>query len=125
MIKVTEKYIDGVRFIDKLELVDTGDRRYGIPIHYVADRLLIQYGVALFLRTHGLTKVGESLERCAAIYVSGHVNPVLYFLAELLFKLYYKSVWWSYNNLRMFKQIPEANTFSWRYFTPYTWFKRK
>jgi hypothetical protein len=123
MIEITEKYVDGVRFIDKMRVLDMDERRFGIPVHYVDDLLGKQDGVAMFLRTHGLSKVGEAIERRADIYVSGPIDPILYWLGERFFRWYWKAVRWSYNNLRVFKQIPPGYMFSWRYFTPYVWFK--
>jgi hypothetical protein len=124
MLKTTVKYVDGVRFIDKVRFLDMDERRHGIPVHYVDDELLRNTdGLETVLKLHGLWKVDFAYERKASIYTHGWVNFVVFKIVDAVFTLYWPTIRWLYDNARIFKQIPTGTMFSWRYFTPYVWFK--
>ncbi len=122
MIEVTAKYVDGVNFIDKVKII-SWERRHGIPVQQVDYKVLKEPLVKSILKSLMLEEV--DYDPCCRItyFAQRPVNDYVFKLIKWSFSVYWYLVRWLYNNARMFKQIPSGEMFSWRYFTPYTWFK--
>lgn len=124
MIEVTVKYLEGLNFIADIKIVEPREKRNGVFIEYVDKKLLREAPeFKHILRAFGMRKTGDCLERGADIYTFYPWGYLQYKVIHLLVKVYWKAIFWLYNNARMFKQIPSGEMFSWSYFTPYTWVK--
>ncbi len=128
MIEVKAKYVDGVQFVNNVRITPPYEYEKGVRVEIVDRRMGKETEVLKVLRSLGLKQVGTDLSRRADIYASYPVNFIRYKITMFLWKSYWLSVWWLYDNTRMFKQIPAGEIFSLRYFTPYCWWiflKRK
>ena len=117
MLLITERCIDGIKFIDKIEVVEPIERRNGVEIEYVSDHILDE--VRPVLKILGYKLCGHSNHTNLYIFTRGHKRYYIYKIVEHLLHIYFHSIHWSYDNLRLFKEIPPAETFHWSYFTPY------
>ena len=122
MIEITTKTVDGVNFIFDFKIVEPRDKEYGLSIEYVDWRC--EKEVKPILYALGLRRIGERLERAVSIYAFYPWGYFQYKLIIGLARIYWRVIAWLYDNARLFKQIPEYERFSWKYFTPYTWLKR-
>lgn len=116
MIEVTTDYIDGVMFY-QFRLLKPEQKKLGIGIHRVDWKLRDRH-----LSLLGLRKVGQETYCRVDLYASMYPSYILsciYFLE----RGYWKTIRFLYDNARLFKQIPQGERFSWRYFTPYVWVK--
>lgn len=123
MIEISIKVIDGVNFIDNMKVLEPDSTWEGVPVHRVEGKYRHANDLLFGLRMLGLRKVGFDFSRRADLYTS---YPVDWFRAKVnhaFIVIYWAIIRWLYNNARFFKQIPESQPFSWRYFTPFTWFK--
>jgi len=120
MIEITIKHVDGIDFIDKVHILEPDKIWHGIGVHMVSMRVDKQ--AAGFLNLLGLRKVYFDCNYKAYYYAR---TPFAYYVkgAEFLCRIYWVLIRWLYDNARIFKQIPEGELFSWRYFTPYVWYK--
>ena len=127
MIETTEAVNDeGVRFISSVKFAEPYDYENGVRVEKISKRLLDQVPeTALLLNSLGLRKVGKDLWFDAYVYASYPLGYIQYKIVRHILMGYWWLMRFLYNNARMFKQIPSGGCFSWRYFTPYTWFKRK
>ena len=126
MIEATESCIDGVRFIDNIRFCEPYLYENGVKVERVSERLLIEgRHIDLMLKALGLRRVGWDYCYRSAVYAHYPIGYVQYKAVRFLLQGYWRTIKFLYSNARMFKQIPEAECFSWRYFTPYTWFKKQ
>ena len=125
MIEVTVGYVDGVKFITHMKLLQPDDTLNGVPIHEVDSELEKHPQVKESLRILGLHRVGFNYPRSASLYAEGLPRYITAVIVGGLLQVYWFLVRWLYDNARFFKQIPEYQPFSWRYFTPYSWFRGK
>ena len=124
MIESTIETIDGVHFLKDARFVEPYEYENGVRVERITQRLLDRSpeteGLLLIM---GMRKVGFDYPYAAAIYAH---YPMGYFIYRTIHHLL-KGYWWVlrflYNNARLFQQIPPAECFSWRYFTPYVWFR--
>lgn len=127
MIEATIKEIDGVRFYSNIRILESDDTIGGFPIHYIPDRVSLQEPELIkAIKLLGLRKVGRNLVMCGGSDVYAQL-PAPYIgvrIVQVLLRMYWGIIRWLYGNARFFKQVPEAECFSWRYFTPYAWFKK-
>lgn len=123
MIEVTAKEVDGVRFIDKIKIV-SWEKRNGLPVQLVDDRTWREPEVKRMLKMLMLEEVDFDFCCRIHIYAQRPVNDICYKVILLGIHLYWKTIRFIYDNGRVFKQIPEEQMFSWRYFTPYVWYRR-
>lgn len=124
MIEVSVKHLEGLNFIVDVKIVEPREKKNGVYIEYVDRRTLYESPVFKFiLRAFGMRQIGEAPERHAYIYAFHPWGYWQYKMIYLLIKAYLMSLWWLYGNARIFKQIPPAEMFSWKYFTLYIWCK--
>ena len=124
MITISVDYVEGVRFISDVKLEDKGERLNGVPVHYVDKRIENEPSFKEFASTLRLKRVEDNPQYMGpgGTYVTSPRNVVFYRLFKFILKIYWTSLRWSYDNVRLFKAIPHGEMFSWKYFTPYTWF---
>ena len=119
MIEITTDEIEGVKFI---KLVEPIERRCGVE--KVSCRLLTSE-MEFALKINGFRR-GEFIPFMDAYeYIQYPLPYYWYRTVNFILKGYWKALKFLYDNARLFKQIPEGECFSWRYFTPYVWFKNK
>jgi len=126
MIEVTVKEIEGVRFIDKLRVLEPDTYIGGVGAHRVTRNMadIAGLSVMVMLKTMGLRKVGEDLSYGADLYAQ-FPAPYVWVKTNLwLGQVHRVVVRWLYYNARFFQQIPPGTIFSWAYFTPYVWLKQ-
>lgn len=123
MIEIIMSQVNGVRLIKGIRILEPDDIIHGIPVHRV-DSQRINQTIILMIEAMGLRRVDFDLLRREYLYAAYPVYTMRYKVTAWLIKCYGYLILWLYDNARMFKQIPESEVFSWRYFTPYTWFKR-
>jgi hypothetical protein len=124
MIEGTVTTIEGVRFYS-WEIVEPTEKLNGVPIEYVDPYLKDNIDVKIGLRALGLRKIDYDISKRADIYAKYPINVIRYKVIMFLLSIYWNTIHWLYDNARMFKQIPESSQFSWKYFTPYTWIRRR
>ena len=125
MIEVSIKHLEGLNFMADVKIVEPREKRNGVYVEYVDERLLdSSLEFKFILRAIGMRQVGEAFEKRAYIYGFYPWGYWQYKVIRHLARVYWMLLLWLYDNARMFKQIPPAEMFSWKYFTPYTWFKR-
>lgn len=124
MIETTIRSVDDVNFISDIRILEPDGRRNGIRVHYISFRLE-DNAPQLISAIHalGLRKVGEDFRRGVSLYAQYPLPWAFYKVIRGIMRVYWGCLCWLYDNARVFKQIPHQETFSWRYFTPYTWFK--
>jgi len=121
MIELTTDSIDGINFIKDFRLVEPFERENGVVIERITQNN--KRTMLPILRALGLREVGfDHLYRC---YIYAHYPLPFFWYKAVKFSLkaYWRVIRFLYDNGRIFKQIPASEPFSWRYFTPYTWFK--
>jgi len=124
MIEISVREEEGVRFIDKVKVV-SWEKRKGLPVQLI-DELLLRVNPEMdrILKMLWLERVDEDENHPVVIYAQRPVNDLFYLLLKWWCGIYFKVIRFAYRELRVFKQIPPGEYFSWRYFTPYTWLKR-
>lgn len=123
-IEVTTDTVEGVSFIRDVRLVPPFERMNGITVELVRASLLLHPQVREALKAVGLKEVGYAEHQGAVIYAHSTPSFLLYHIVYCFNKSHWAIVKWLYNNARMFQQIPEGEAFSWRYFTPFCWYRR-
>ena len=124
MITTEVKLLEGVRFIINVKLEEPFEHKYGVRIERISGRFLAESKeFRIILKALGFRKVEEEPWTDNIIYVQYPVCYIRYKAIQALINAYYKTILFLYDNARLFKKIPEGEQFSWRYFTPYTWFK--
>ena len=123
MIEATVKEVDGVQFIDKVKIV-SWERKYGIPIQEVGAELFRESRTRNILESLMLEEVDYDFARKTIYFAQRPVNDIVYRFIKFSISVYWHSLWFLHDNTGMFKQIPENECFSWRYFTPYVWYRR-
>jgi len=124
VITTEVKLLEGVRFIINVKLEEPFEHKYGVRIERISGRLLAESKeFRIILKALGFRKVEEEPWTDNIIYVQYPVCYIRYKAIQALINAYYKTILFLYDNARLFKKIPEGEQFSWRYFTPYTWFK--
>lgn len=123
MIEVTVDKIDGVRFLKDVHILEEDDKFNGVPVHYVFHRWHVDNEFLRAIKALGMKRAGYDYTRDADLYVRSDFLLWRFKVNSLLLKVYWRIVWWLYDNARFFKRIPEAEMFSWRYFTPYCWYQ--
>ena len=125
MIESTIDTIDGVHFLKDIKFVDPYEYENGVHIEKVSRRLLDKAPETEgILKVMGMREVGIDYCLDAVIYARYPMGYFVYKATHHLLRGYWWLIRFLYNNARMFRQIPEAECFSWKYFTPYVWFKK-
>jgi hypothetical protein len=122
MIETTVKEVDGVRFLDDLRVLEPDERRNGVGVHLI--RWDMSGEALAALRLLGLRKVGDDPRWRADLYVEYPLPYCWYKVVSTGLRAYWWAVRFLYDNARFFQRIPENEVFSWRYFTPYVWWRK-
>ena len=126
MIETTVDTIDGVQFLKNVRILEPDDTVSGMGVHFIPDRATrYDHELMRAIRILGLRRVGRRVECMADLYAQFPVPFIGIKAVQFALRIYWVSIRWLYDNARVFKQIPENGCFSWKYFTPYTWFKKK
>ena len=126
MIETTINHVGGVIFYSNIRILEPDGKRYGVPVHYISQRLEEREPeVMVYLKSMGLRKVGytPNIGGGSFEYAQYPKAYIAYKVLKRLWQVYWGLVRFLYDNARFFKQIPEDQCFSWRYFTPYVWYK--
>lgn len=123
MITTTVSQVDGLNFIVDVKLEPPFEYRNGVRVELVSSRVLVEAPECkLILTALGFELVDFDLVTDSYIYAQLPYRFIQYKVVSFLLRFYWWSIRFLYNNARMFKQIPQGERFSWRYFTPYVWF---
>ena len=126
MIETTVDTIDGVQFLKDIRIVEPIEKRHGVPVELVSWRLADNNPEFIrALKLLGLKKIDFDPSYRADVYAKFPISYIRLKITMAALHTYWAIIRWLYNNARVFKQIPENGCFSWRYFTPYTWFNKK
>ena len=118
MIETTLVTVDGETFLGTLKVLEPDRKWHGVGIHFVEKRLLERNpDFEGRLKALGLKQVHYAPERRAYFYTQT-LPAVIATVVEFFASKYWKSIWWLYIHARLFQEIPVAESFSWRYFTP-------
>ena len=117
MIEIIEREVEGVRFIVDLKIQEPDFKVGGVGVHRVSQRFIGDSSCNP--ESWGLRKVGYDASWRAFEYAAK--GYLLVKLIRVVNKAYWHTLRFLYDNVRMFKQIPGGEAFSWRYFTPYVW----
>jgi len=127
MIETTISEVDGVRFYKDIKILEPDDTIGGFPVHYIPDRVRLRDPELMrAIKILGLRRVGRN----AAIRGGSDAYaqfPRAYIgvkVVQLGLRIYWGIIYWLYSNARFFKEVPSSECFSWRYFTPYVWYKK-
>jgi hypothetical protein len=123
MIETTIKQVDGLNFVIDVKLVPPFEYRNGVRVELVSSRMSVEAPEFKLI----LTALGFELvdfDGCTNSYIYAQLpyRFIQYKVARFLLRFYWWSIRSLYDNARMFKQIPQGERFSWRYFTLYVWF---
>jgi len=125
MIEYSIDTIDGVQFLKDMKFVKPYEYENGIMIERIPLSSLNRRpeldGILLLM---GMRRVGSDYCTHSYIYTLYPFGYYGYKLTHHLLRVYWWMVRFLYNNARIFQQIPEAECFSWRYFTPYVWYEK-
>ena len=121
MIEVTTKTLDGVSFLTNAKIVEPREKRNGVYVELVSERMYRNTEMGVILKGFGLRKVGHDLACDYDIYTFHPWGYWQYRVVRYLLRAYWWLIRFLYDNARMFKEIPPSNRFSWSYFTPYVW----
>lgn len=120
MIQISTKYVDGVSFISDFKFVPPYETRNGVRVELVSYEMSRNAKTIAVLKSLRLKKVGRDFSTREDIYALP-LDFVRIKVALAFVKVYWTSLWWVYDNMRVFKRIPEGSMFSWKYFIPYCW----
>jgi len=124
MITTKVKVLEGVRFRIDVSLEEPFEYRHWVRVEKVSRRLLDNSKeFRIILKALGFREVEEEPWTDSVIFAQYPVCYIRYKAVQFLVNSYWKILLFLYDNARLFKRIPEGEQFSWRYFTPYTWFK--
>ncbi len=127
MIETTINEVDGVRFYSGIRILEPDDTIGGFSVHYISDRVAMREDAFMRgIKVLGLRKVGRdaAIEGGSDAYAQFPTPYIPIKVIQFLLRVHWNAVYWLYDNARVFKQIPEAECFSWKYFTPYTWYRK-
>ena len=117
MIEVSVKVVDGVRFIDTIKVVPPYYTRNGVKVELVHYNIIREAQPILGIL--GYKKCGYDIITDSYIFVPTWYHKFIYKILEFLLLLYHRSIWFLYDNARLFREIPPGECFSWRYFILY------
>ncbi len=124
MILTTVKTIEGVQFISDIEIVEPREKIHGVYVELIGYNLSHSAKeLPSILHKLGLRHTGYDINRDSYIYAFYPWGYYQYKIMRVILKAYWWSLWFLYNNTRVFKEIPHNEVFSWHYFTPYVWVK--
>ena len=125
MIQISQDYVDGVSFISDIKIIEPFGYENGVQVERISNNCL-KSSTRRILKALGMRKVsdGQMFDRDCEIWVAYPVNYYRYKMTHCLLRGYWKTVRFLYDNARIFKAIPPGECFSWRYFTPYVWYKQ-
>jgi len=124
MIETTISEVDGVRFYKNVKVLEPDDTVGGLGVHLISWRLIDRAPELIqVIKLLGLRKVGEVLPMGADQYAQFPMPYLLIRVVQFTLRTYWATIRWLYDNARFFKQIPPPELFSWRYFTPYVWYR--
>lgn len=123
MIEVSIDEIDGVRFYKNIRVLEADDKVNGVPVHNILRHWSLDGEFIRAIKALGMRKIGIDYYRDADLYVTSNLFAWQFKVNGLALKVYWVVVKWLYNNARFFKMIPPEERFSWRYFTPYCWYR--
>ncbi|KKN74709.1 hypothetical protein LCGC14_0387510 [marine sediment metagenome] len=127
MIVTTVKEIDGVKFLINIRILEPDDTIGGFPVHYISDRTTYRdTQFMLAVKLMGLKKVARAanIGGGSDAYAQFPIPFIGIKVTQFLLRIYWHIIYLLYSNARFFKEIPQGECFSWRYFTPYVWFKK-
>ena len=123
MIEITIRVVDGVRFYGNIRVLAPDIKRYGVGIHLLNESIVQDAELMRYLKIVGLKKVGYDFSLRSGEYTETTRSFLWYKAFNRFFVVYWWCIRWLYDNARVFKQIHEGTMFSWKYFTPYVWYK--
>jgi len=124
MIETTIDTINGVQFLTDARFVEPYNYKNGVRVEEVTERLLDRAPETEgILRIMGMREVGFDHTSRVVIYAHYPMGYFVYRATHHLLKSYWWLIRFLYRNVCMFQQIPAPECFSWKYFTPYVWFK--
>ena len=124
MIETTVNTVDGVMFYENIRLLEPDETIGGMGIHWIPDRVVRDEPELIrAIRALGLKRVGFDYCRDSFEYAHFPMPYIPIRLVQFSLRVYWKTLRWVYDNARVFKQIPANECFSWRYFTPYVWYR--
>ena len=127
MIETTISEVDGVRFYKNIKILEPDDTIGGMGVHYIPDRIAMRDDEFMrAIKAMGLKRVGRNIaiRGGSDAYAQFPVPYIGIKVVQILLRVYWNTIYWLYSNARFFKEIPPSECFSWRYFTPYTWYKK-
>ena len=125
-IEVTMREVDGVRFLDRVRILEPDMKRKGVGVHLIThqiENMDFHRELMMSLESLGLRKVDYLQEYRAFAYVQYRLPFIVYKVVGWSWTAYWRTIRFLYDNARMFKQIPPGDCFSWKYFTPYCWYR--
>ena len=126
MIETTISEVEGVRFYKNIRILGPDDTVGGMGVHIIPDRVMVRDPELMrAIRVLGLKRVGRDMCRAGGSELYAQF-PMPYFaikVVQFALKIYWATIRWLYDNARVFKQIPESECFSWKYFTLYVWYR--
>jgi len=126
MLEISVRYLEGLNFHMDIKVIEPREKLNGVYVEYLDNRTLHSSPeMPLILKAIGMKRAGYCLERDTEIWAWQPWGYIQYRLIHWFIKTYWWLLRWLYDNARMFKQIPPGTMFSWKYFTPYTWLRRK
>lgn len=124
MLQMSVKYLEGLNFHWDIKIVEPREKQNGVYVEFIDRNLLRQSPeLAVIFKAIGLHKVDEHFESFTDVYAWGRWGKLRFSLIRLLILAYWRTLYFLYDNGRVFKEIPPGQCFSWRYFTPYTWLR--
>lgn len=123
MIETTIREVEGVKFLETVKIV-SWETRKGIPVQEVDAEVIGETWWEGIRKMLMLEEVEYDFSRKTYIYAQRPVNDITYKVVEFIGRFYWKLMRFLYDECRVFKGIPAGEMFSWRYFTPYVWYRR-
>ena len=127
MIETTEDTIDGITFYKDIKILEPDDTIGGLPVHRISDRVIMRDDELMrAIKALGLKRVGRDIRHWGGceLYAQFPSPFIPIKVIQFTLRVYWAVIRWLYDNARVFKQIPVGECFSWRYFTPYVWYKK-
>tara|TARA_Y100000310_G_scaffold343107_1_gene449231 strand:- start:2835 stop:3221 length:387 start_codon:yes stop_codon:yes gene_type:complete len=125
VIETAIKTVDGVDFITNIRILEADDTIGGFSVHRISDCVIRREAhIMQAIKAMGFKRVGRDMRYRSDLYAQFPIPYIQIKIMQFVLRVYWNALWWLYDNARMFKEVSPTEAFSWKYFTPYVWYKK-
>jgi len=121
MIETSVRHRENLNFIYDIKIVEPREKRNGVYVELVKYKYMTSE-MTTILKAIGMRYSGEDELTDSSVYTFYPWGYYQYILMRKILKAYWWFIKVLYYNARFFQPVEVGEKFSWKYFTPVSWF---